>query len=103
MPSRIITSRLRQPHPYSKPSQALLCMRLKARAIRGEGGYTGGSTLWIFPAGVPEDVEEDVEMADVSDVAGAGIFEMSEVDQLEANEGWTIRDDEEEEEMEEEA
>jgi hypothetical protein len=75
-------------------------MRLKARAIRGEGGYTGGSTLWIWPAGVPE----DVEMTDVSEVAGAGISKMSEVDQLEANEGWTIRDDDdEEEEMEEEA
>jgi hypothetical protein len=67
-------------------------MRLKARAIRGEGGYTGGSTLWVWPAGV----SEDVEMTDVS-----GIFEMSEVDQLEANEGWTIRDDDDDEEMEE--
>ncbi|KAG7528304.1 hypothetical protein FFLO_06244 [Filobasidium floriforme] len=84
---RIITSQLRQPHPYLRPTQALLCMRLKVRATRGEGGYTGGSILWIFPAGAPEDIKEDVEMADVWDVASTGIFEMSEVNQLEANKG----------------
>lgn len=84
---RIITSRLRQLHPYLRPTQALFCMRLKVRAIRGEGGYTGGSILWIFPTGVSEDIKEDDGMADVSNVASASIFEMSEVNQLEANKG----------------